>query len=63
LLELLRIQDKVTIKDGEFSTTKLSTGQKKRLALLVSYLEDRPICLFDEWAADQDPEYRKFFYY
>ncbi len=63
MLELLRIQDKVTIKDGEFSTTKLSTGQKKRLALLVSYLEDRPICLFDEWAADQDPEYRKFFYY
>lgn len=62
LLELLRIQDKITIKDGEFSTTKLSTGQKKRLALLVSYLEDRPICLFDEWAADQDPDYRKFFY-
>ncbi|MDA7026598.1 cyclic peptide export ABC transporter [Bacillus sp. CLL-7-23] len=63
LLELLRIQDKVSIKDGEFSTTKLSTGQKKRLALLVAYLEDRPICLFDEWAADQDPGYRKFFYH
>ncbi|PAF20637.1 hypothetical protein CHH61_23000, partial [Shouchella clausii] len=37
-------------------------GQKKRLALLITYLEDRPICLFDEWAADQDPEYRRFFY-
>jgi len=40
----------------------LSTGQKKRLALLVAYLEDRPIYIFDEWAADQDPEFRLFFY-
>lgn len=62
LLEILQINDKVQITQGEFSTTKLSTGQKKRLALLVAYLEDRPICLFDEWAADQDPEYRKYFY-
>ncbi|MEM7585924.1 MAG: cyclic peptide export ABC transporter [Acidobacteriota bacterium] len=48
--------------DGRFSTLKLSTGQKKRLALLVSELEDRPILLFDEWAADQDPEHRRYFY-
>ncbi|MEK3875911.1 cyclic peptide export ABC transporter [Paenibacillus sp. FSL M7-0420] len=61
-LKLLNIDDKVNITDGVFSTTKLSTGQKKRLALLVSYLEDRPVYLFDEWAADQDPEFRKFFY-
>jgi len=61
-LERLNLQDKVKIQNGVFSTTKLSTGQKKRLALLISYLEDRPICLFDEWAADQDPEYRRFFY-
>lgn len=52
-LKLLNIDDKVNITDGVFSTTKLSTGQKKRLALLVSYLEDRPVYLFDEWAADQ----------
>ncbi|REI04103.1 hypothetical protein DOS81_01970 [Staphylococcus felis] len=63
LLELLKIQDKVTIKGKKFSSTQLSTGQKKRLALLVSYLEDKPICLFDEWAADQDPEYRRIFYH
>lgn len=61
-LERLELQDKITIRNGVFSTTKLSTGQKKRLALLISYLEDKPICLFDEWASDQDPEYRRFFY-
>lgn len=61
-LRLLGLQNKVRIQDGRFSTTQLSTGQRKRLALLVSYLDDKPICLFDEWAADQDPEYREFFY-
>ncbi|MDN9008815.1 cyclic peptide export ABC transporter [Brevibacillus laterosporus] len=61
-LEVLELQDKVKVENGVFSTTKLSTGQKKRLALFITYLEDRPICLFDEWAADQDPEYRRFFY-
>ena len=49
--------------ENRFSTIKLSTGQRKRLALLVSYLEDRPILLFDEWAADQDFGFREFFYY
>lgn len=61
-LEILQLDKKVQIEDGKFSTIKLSTGQKKRLALLVTYLEDRPIYLFDEWAADQDPEFRLFFY-
>ncbi len=61
-LEQLHIRDKVQITNGIFSSTSLSTGQRKRLALLVSYLEDKPILLFDEWAADQDPEYRKYFY-
>ena len=61
-LEVLQMDKKVQIENGRFSTIKLSTGQKKRLALLISYLEDKPIYLFDEWAADQDPEFRKFFY-
>ncbi|WP_139487894.1 cyclic peptide export ABC transporter [Brevibacillus dissolubilis] len=61
-LDTLQLTDKVQITNGSFTTTKLSTGQKKRLALLVTYLENRPLCLFDEWAADQDPEYRRFFY-
>lgn len=61
-LDILRIKNKIQINNGAFSTIKLSTGQRKRLALMVSYLEDRPIYLFDEWAADQDPEFRSFFY-
>lgn len=61
-LEILQLDNKVKIENGKFSTINLSTGQKKRLALLISYLEDKPIYLFDEWAADQDPEFRMFFY-
>ncbi|MCX6581295.1 MAG: cyclic peptide export ABC transporter [Candidatus Aminicenantes bacterium] len=61
-LKLLNLDDKVQIGDTGFSTIDLSGGQKKRLALLQCYLEDAPIYLFDEVAADQDPEFRKFFY-
>jgi cyclic peptide transporter len=61
-LQMLSLADKVGIKDNEFSTIDLSGGQRKRLALLQCYLEDAPIYLFDEIAADQDPEFRKFFY-
>lgn len=61
-IKILQLEDKVSIDEGAFTTTNLSTGQRKRLALLISYLEDKPIFIFDEWAADQDPEYRAFFY-
>lgn len=61
-LRILQMDNKVKISEGKLSTINVSTGQRKRLALLVSYLEDKPIYLFDEWAADQDPEFRKFFY-
>jgi cyclic peptide transporter len=63
LLELFRLQDKTRLKDREFDTLDLSTGQRKRLALVVSLLEKRPILLLDEWAADQDPEFRRKFYF
>lgn len=63
-LNLLELKGKVSIEDdGTFSTTKLSSGQRKRLALLVLLLEDREICIFDEWAADQDPYFKKVFYH
>ena len=62
VLKQLGLDEKVTIKNGEFSTTDLSAGQKKRLALLVSFLEDRTVYVFDEWAADQDPEFKDIFY-
>ncbi|UBF23859.1 cyclic peptide export ABC transporter [Kovacikia minuta CCNUW1] len=61
-LHSLRLNHKVTIKQGRLSTTALSQGQRKRLTLLTAYLEDRPIYLFDEWAADQDPTFKEMFY-
>lgn len=61
-LEDLKLTHKVQIEQGKFSTTELSQGQRKRLALLTAYLEDRPIYLFDEWAADQDPYFKNVFY-
>jgi putative ATP-binding cassette transporter len=62
-LELLQLTQKLKIEDGKLSTTDLSQGQRKRLALLHAYLEDRPIYIFDEWAADQDPQFKQVFYY
>lgn len=61
-LSELRIDHKVEVRDGALSTLDLSLGQRKRLALLVAYLEDRPIYVFDEWAADQDPVFKDVFY-
>lgn len=61
-LQRLEIAHKVSVKDGAFSTVDLSTGQRKRLALVHAYLEGRPVLVFDEWAADQDPAFRHLFY-
>ncbi len=61
-LKKLQLDHKVSIDHGEFSTTSLSQGQRKRLTLLSVYLENRPIYLFDEWAADQDPTFKHIFY-
>lgn len=62
LLVLLRLDDKLRIENGRCSTIDLSRGQRKRLAFLSAYLADRPFYLFDEWAAEQDPDFREFFY-
>lgn len=62
-LEKLQLDRCVQIKDRTLSTIELSQGQRKRLALLTAYLEDRPIYVFDEWAADQDPQFREIFYF
>lgn len=61
-LDKLQLSGSVEIKDGVLSSTAVSQGQRKRLALLTSYLEDRPIYVFDEWAADQDPVFKEIFY-
>ena len=62
LLAKLHLQNKVKVKDGAFTTLELSQGQRKRLALVVAYLENRPFFMFDEWAADQDPVFKEVFY-
>jgi putative ATP-binding cassette transporter len=61
-LRLLHMDQKVMVRERAFSTLDLSQGQRKRLALVTAYLEDRPIYVFDEWAADQDPQYKEIFY-
>jgi len=62
LLAQFRLSDKTGLVDGEFRTLDLSGGQRRRLALIVSLLEKRPILLLDEWTAEQDPEFRRKFY-
>ena len=62
LFELLEMDHKVTLDGRRFSSLKLSSGQKKRVAMIATILEKRPICVFDEWAADQDPHFREKFY-
>ena len=61
-LQQLQLDHKVLVEDGKLSTTELSFGQRKRLALLTAYLEDRPIYVFDEWAASQDLQFKDVFY-
>jgi putative ATP-binding cassette transporter len=56
------LQNKVKVQNGAFTTLALSQGQRKRLALVIAYLENRPFFLFDEWAADQDPVFKEVFY-
>lgn len=63
LMELMNLNDKIIFsKTGEFDSAKLSTGQKKRLAFILSCLDDKPFMLFDEWAAEQDPTFKQYFY-
>jgi putative pyoverdin transport system ATP-binding/permease protein len=63
LIKQMRLTDKTSFSDGEFSNINLSTGQRKRIAMIVTLLEKRHICIFDEWAADQDPQFREYYYY
>jgi putative ATP-binding cassette transporter len=62
LLALFQLDYKTQRIGDAFTNIKLSTGQKKRLALIIALMEDKPIYIFDEWAADQDPHFREYFY-
>ncbi|MDN3720436.1 ATP-binding cassette domain-containing protein [Roseibium salinum] len=62
LIERMELSDKVGFEKGRFTTRDLSTGQRKRLAMILCMLEDREVYIFDEWAADQDSHFRDVFY-
>ena len=62
-LDILAIKEKVSVTDNQLSATELSQGQRKRLAMLLAVAEEKSILLLDEWAADQDPAYRRVFYH
>ena len=62
LLQRLRLAPLVTARDGELSKLNVSSGQRKRLALLHCYAQNRSVVVLDEWAADQDPQFREHFY-
>lgn len=63
LLLKFKLHNKVNYQNHKFSTLSLSDGQKRRLALLAALIEDKQLYLFDEFAADQDPEFRDYFYH
>lgn len=63
LIELMRLEEVVKIKDQHaLIEPNLSKGQRKRLALIYALLENKPLLVIDEWAAEQDPEFRLYFY-
>ena len=62
LLERMELSHKTSYAEGRFTELDLSTGQRKRLALVTTLLEDKQVWIFDEWAADQDPVFRRYFY-
>jgi putative ATP-binding cassette transporter len=62
LLHWMEMENTAGFKDDRFTRTDLSTGQRKRLALIAALLETKPILILDEWAADQDSHFRKKFY-
>ena len=62
LIDMMEVAGKAAIRDQEFTSVALSTGQRKRLALIAAVLEHKPLLILDEWAADQDPGFRRKFY-
>jgi len=58
----MELDKKTSFSNGRFTNINLSTGQRKRLALIAALMDDKPVCVFDEVAADQDPIFRKYFY-
>lgn len=62
-IAMLQMEHKVSVKENQFSTTKLSYGQRSRLGLIANMLDNKEIYVFDEWAANQDPYFKGIFYH
>ncbi len=52
----------LTARSSVDGSAPMSSGERRRIALLRAVVEDRPFLVLDEWAVDQDPEYKDFFY-
>ncbi|ROI04076.1 cyclic peptide export ABC transporter [Chryseobacterium sp. G0240] len=62
LLEMMEMNQVVIDTKEESARRNFSKGQSKRMSLIFALLEEKPILVLDEWAADQDPHFRKYFY-
>ena len=62
LLKLMQLENVLSDTEGSSFKRGFSKGQSKRISLVHALLENKPILVLDEWAADQDPHFRKFFY-
>jgi putative ATP-binding cassette transporter len=62
-IALMKLKGTIKINSTENKLEiELSRGQQKRLALIYALLEDKDLLILDEWAADQDPQFRTYFY-
>lgn len=62
LLKRMKLEEIIENDSDESARRQFSKGQSKRMALIFALLEKKPILVLDEWAADQDPVFRKYFY-
>ncbi|WP_378186694.1 cyclic peptide export ABC transporter [Aquimarina sp. W85] len=62
LLKTMQLDNVVEDDTEESARRKFSKGQSKRMSMIFALLEKKPILILDEWAADQDPHFRKYFY-
>jgi cyclic peptide transporter len=64
LIELMQLSEVINLRDSHGTIgVNYSKGQQKRIAMIYAMMENREVLLLDEWAAEQDPQFRSYFYY